>query len=511
MTSIPWIQISAQFVNNTPWPLDWKMRLTTSERLWLIPFVQSEKGMICYDKDLDQWFELRTEDPSNPANREPYWWWNQALWGNSYFYDSVAYVQTTWNNATAEIGNPSLPFQTIDAAVVAVRNARVTRWLVYVRAWTYTENVNIRNRVDFYFERGATLTVWSGRTLSEKNTEWSVFSVFGFGRIERPWSNPVSDQDAFNLSRAGTRCLYFEAEYVENIYIVLSADKYFNWANFETRAFVCWQWTTNNAQIYLNRVTFGNGIWLPYLYNNSRFTYENCTFRLPDFGFANDDVTWFARLNDNTWWPSIFDPATEKYACFRCDGNYANNSNVIVTFKNTRFEVYNNYWLWFKYRQWARNYTRCWFVFENCDFVDYSPNNKWRSFKIHRHNTRPFGTTWWVFKASWCTSSMDWWQQTSAWSTTAITTRGNSIQKDIFIPRFYKNYDVFEQTLNLVDATPIEIVHELWVLPADYDVVVVDSLGNPISFVPSGANTRVVTITPVWNHTNAKVFISYNK
>jgi len=34
--------------------------------------VQSEKGMICYDKDLDQWFELRTEDPSNPANREPY-------------------------------------------------------------------------------------------------------------------------------------------------------------------------------------------------------------------------------------------------------------------------------------------------------------------------------------------------------------------------------------------------------------------------------------------------------
>jgi hypothetical protein len=106
---------------------------------------------------------------------------------------------------------------------------------------------------------------------------------------------------------------------------------------------------------------------------------------------------------------------------------------------------------------------------------------------------------------------MDWWQQTSAWSTTAITTRGNSIQKDIFIPRFYKNYDVFEQTLNLVDATPIEIVHELWVLPADYDVVVVDSLGNPISFVPSGANTRVVTITPVWNHTNAKVFISYNK
>lgn len=71
MWFIPWIQTSSAFIKNSKWPADWKMSLSTANRLALT-FVQRKKWMICYDEDLDVWKKL-INDPAWDTTTDSDW------------------------------------------------------------------------------------------------------------------------------------------------------------------------------------------------------------------------------------------------------------------------------------------------------------------------------------------------------------------------------------------------------------------------------------------------------
>ena len=75
MWFIPWIQTSSAFIKNSKWPADWKMSLSTADRLALT-FVQRKKGMLCYDEDSDTW-KILVNDPSWDTTSEADW---KDLW-----------------------------------------------------------------------------------------------------------------------------------------------------------------------------------------------------------------------------------------------------------------------------------------------------------------------------------------------------------------------------------------------------------------------------------------------
>lgn len=84
MSQISWIQLASQIVENTAWPLDAKMKLSTANRLNLST-TQRWIWMIVYDTDIWKWKTLLNE-PWTTSTQESDWndfisweWWSITI------------------------------------------------------------------------------------------------------------------------------------------------------------------------------------------------------------------------------------------------------------------------------------------------------------------------------------------------------------------------------------------------------------------------------------------------
>lgn len=203
--------------------------------------------------------------------------------GSSLFFVS----KDSGDDSTAELGNPQLPYLTINAATNAAKTEFLStgvRQRVYVMEGTYYERNICRLGVDLFFDDKT--IVWSDElgnfdaSIIDDLDGTGEYNVYGRGRFYIKTPNHGDDREAINF-RNGSE-VYIEAKEVCQLQF---------WSGVTTAELhidsVIFNYTTNNYNKYIDfhNTSFKTGVWLAPFNGGSITKFHNCTFELPENGY----------------------------------------------------------------------------------------------------------------------------------------------------------------------------------------------------------------------------------